>query len=107
MEVLNILQDYGILNIAVIIATIGLISKLRSQFLDVLLDKIKKAWLRWIILTVIALALSFGFTALNFIAKFSIQEYLRQSFLNWCFAWVFHDTIKNLFFKKENDAKDN
>jgi hypothetical protein len=101
MQVLNILQDYGILNIAVILAIIGLISKLRTQFLDNLLNKISKKWLRWLILTLIALALSFGFTVLNFIAKFSIQEYLKQACLNWVFAWVFHDTVKNLFFNNK------
>lgn len=106
MQVLEILQNYGALNIAVILAIVGIISKLRTQFLDNLLNKIKKKIFRWLILTAIALILSFGFTMLNFIVNFSAQEFIKQACLNWVFAWVFHDTVKNLFFRKD-DEKNN
>jgi hypothetical protein len=101
MDVLNILAQYGILDIAVIIGIIGIMSKIRKQFLDLILEsKIKQGWVRFLILAGLSLIFSIGLTAIVHLADFKWQVFLKMSWLNFIFSYVLHDTIKNLFFKE-------
>jgi hypothetical protein len=101
MDVLNILAQYGILDIAVIIGIIGIMSKIRKQFLDLILEsKIKQGWVRFLILAGLSLIFSIGLTAIVHLADFKLQVFLKMSGLNFIFSYVLHDTIKNLFFKE-------
>lgn len=103
MDILNFLQEYGILNAAVVIGVIALMTQIRRAFLDILISKLKQMWLKWLINTLIALILSIGLSAIVLLQNFNIFNWIKMSALNWIFSWVFYDTIKNLFFKKESN----
>lgn len=101
MDVLNILGQYGILDVAVIIGIIGIMSKIRKQFLDAILEsKIKQGWLRFLILAGLSFIFSIGLTAIVHLSDWKWQVFLKMSGLNFIFSYVLHDTIKNLFFKE-------
>jgi hypothetical protein len=102
MEILNLLSQYGILDIAVVIGIISIMTQLRKQFLDTIIEikEIKQGWLKWTILAIISLILSIGLTALVHIPKFNWLNWLKMSGLNFVFSYALHDTIKNLFFKE-------
>ena len=99
MEILNLLDQNNILNVAVVIGVIALMSQMRKYFLDALIEKIRLGWLKWLVVTMVALVLSIGLTAITQIAGFSFGAWVKMSIMNWIFCWVFHDTVKNLFFK--------
>lgn len=101
MEILTMLQGYGVINIAVVIAVIGVMTQLRKSFIDKLLENVKISQIKWVILTTITYVLSIGFSALGYINKFNLGDWIKISVYNWVFAWIFYDTIKNLFFKQE------
>ncbi len=103
MDILNLLQQYGILSTAVVIGIIALMTQLRKVFLDTFIEKIKQGWIRWLITTGIALIISIGLTAIVSLTNFIFFEWVKMSILNWIFSWVFYDTIKNLFFKEKKD----
>lgn len=110
MDFLSTLQSYGVVNAAVVILIIGIISKMRSAFLDSLLEKLQdgkklsKGVQKWIILTFLSLLFSFIFSLLIVIGKFDttlwIWDWVKASLLNWFASWIAHDMIKNLFFKE-------
>lgn len=99
MDILNLLEQNNVLTVAVVVGIIAIMTQMRKYFLDAQIDKIKYGWLKWLVVTAIALVLSFGLTAITMVASFSFGAWLRMSVMNWIFTWVFHDTIKNLFFK--------
>jgi hypothetical protein len=102
MEILNLLNQYKILDMAVVIGIIGIMATIRKNFLDALLKKyITQAWLGFLILASLTLFFSIGLTALVHVDKFYFLEWLKMSGLNWLFSYVLHDTIKNLFFKDQ------
>jgi hypothetical protein len=104
MEIMKMLETYGMLNIAVVIGVITIMSRARSIWLDEFLNNFQYYWIRWIVLNLVSLILSFALTALFYIKGFIILEWLKMSLLNWIFSWTFHDAIKNLFFKKDMDV---
>ena len=98
---MDILQQYGIVDVAVLVGMIGALSTMRLNFLDKLLEKVPKTWIKFLILIGISIVLSFTLTALVHIEKFNWLNWLKMSGLNFLFSYVFHDTVKNLFFKKD------
>ncbi len=100
MDILNLLEQNGILNIAVIVGIIGLMTTIRKKFLDELLKKIVQSWLKFLILAGLTLIFSIGLTALVLVTNFNVLNWLKMSGLNWIFSYVLHDVIKNLFFKE-------
>jgi hypothetical protein len=100
MEVINFLVQSGILDAAVVIGIIGTMTKMRKDFLDKQLEKVLKAWIKFLILAGISLVFSIILTALVHAVKFNWLEWLKMSGLNFIFSYVLHDIIKNLFFKE-------
>lgn len=103
MNVLNILQSYGVLNISVVLAIVGIMYTLRKQVLNDLLKKIVTKWKKWLLLTGLALVLSCLLTLISFVNGVNIREWIRLSVMNWVFSWVFYDTIKNIFIRNNRE----
>jgi hypothetical protein len=100
------LQQYGVVNILTIILVVGIMTRIRKIFLDKLLkDYIKDNWLKWLIRIWIAFILSFGLSILGFLNEFNLAECIKQGVISWICAWIFHDAVKNLFFR--NKVRDN
>jgi hypothetical protein len=101
MEILTMLQQNGILNIAVVILSCGVMTKIRPVFLDKLIEKIKYSWLKWLILTFTAFLIASFLTVLSQVNNFKWYDCLKMSTYNWLASWLFYDAIKNLFFSKK------
>ena len=106
MEILTLLQDKGIINIVAVIGTVGIVAKMKKEFLIKVLEKIHVHWLNWLLRCLIAGIIAFGLTALVYSTNFNVLIWIRMSCLNWIFSWVLHDSIKNLFFKEEIKVND-
>ena len=107
MEVLTLLQNYGGLNIVAVIGIVAIMGQMRKYFLDSLILKIKYGWVKWLMITLSALIVSLVITFIILLKQqFNLLEWAKMASLNWVFSWVFHDTIKNLFFKEDNNKND-
>ena len=101
MDVLQMLVDYKIINISIILGIVGLMNQMRKAFLnDLLTTVIKVKALQFLILSGSALLISFLITSLTLIYNFNVLEWVKSSTFNWIFSYIFYDTVKNIFFKE-------
>lgn len=101
MEILTALQSTGIFQVAVILGIVGMMSRMRAMFLDKVLSNMQYSWLKWLTLTGVAFVTSIVLSMVFLITNFNILEWIKISFFNYIFSYVFYDAIKNLI-DKEN-----
>jgi hypothetical protein len=103
MEILSFLKDYPILDVIVILGVIGIVSRIRSQFLDVLLTNFKRKWIKFLILAGLSFSLSTGFTALINILDFNFIIWVKSSILNFAGSYILYDVVKKIFIKGDDE----
>ena len=100
MDFLTTLQNTGILQIAVVIGIVWIMARFRKLFLDRLIVKIEQKSFQYLVLTITAFLLSVVLTSINMLTDFNFLNWIKVSFFNWIFSYIFHDAIKNLIFKE-------
>jgi hypothetical protein len=103
MEILNSLNGTGLYQIIVMLGIVA-ITEIIKQYNEVYQLIKFKGLARFFCLVGLSFIISLGLTALWFIPSFTWLIWLRASFFNWIFSYVFYDTIKNLL-KNKDTAK--
>lgn len=102
MEILNTLNGTGLYQIIVMLGIVA-ITEIIKKYNEVYQLIKFKGLTRYFLLVGLSFVISLGLTALWFIPSFNWLIWLRSSFFNWIFSYVFYDTIKNLLKQKDAD----
>jgi len=96
------LKEYPILDILVVVSVIGVMSRIRKQFLDILLTNFKRKWIKFLILVSISFALATGLTALISIIDFNILNFIKSSIFNFIASYILYDVVRKIFLKDDD-----